>query len=85
MRKCDRCAKSFQVGMNVSQSHVRTKKRSSPNLHVARIEVRGSKKKMTLCTKCLRIMRKEGVEKKRAIKTEVREEKTIEVAATNPA
>lgn len=44
--------------MSVSHSHIRTKKRSIPNLHVITVRVDGKNKTMRLCTKCTRIVRK---------------------------
>ena len=60
MRICDRCGKGVQVGMNVSHSHVRTKKRSYPNLHAATVKMGRAKQKLRLCTKCLRMVKKEA-------------------------
>lgn len=57
MYLCDRCQKGLQVGMNVSHSHRRTKKRSLPNLHVITVKVDGRGQTMRLCTKCTRIVR----------------------------
>ena len=54
---CERCGKGLQVGMNVSHSHRRTKKRSLPNLHTTSIIIGGRKVKARYCTKCLRIIR----------------------------
>jgi len=54
---CERCGKGLQVGMNVSHSHRRTKKRSLPNLHLTSIYIGGKRVKARYCTKCLRIMR----------------------------
>ena len=55
---CDRCQMGYQVGMNVSHSHRRTKTKSIPNLHVITVKVEGQSKTMRLCTKCTRIIRK---------------------------
>jgi large subunit ribosomal protein L28 len=63
MMKCYRCGKGVQVGMNVSHSHIRTKKRSRPNLHVFNLKVSGMTKRVRLCTKCLRIVKKEIIPK----------------------
>ena len=57
--KCDRCGKGVQVGMKVSHSHIRTKKRSYPNLHTFTVGVGGSKRRLRLCTKCLRIVKRQ--------------------------
>lgn len=56
---CDRCQKGRQVGMNVSHSHRRTKRKSLPNLHTMTVRINGKNKTMRLCTKCLRLVRKE--------------------------
>jgi large subunit ribosomal protein L28 len=64
MGRCDKCGKGLQVGMNVSHSHVRTKKRSYPNLHSFKIKKSGVTRRLHFCTKCLRIVKKEtGVSK----------------------
>lgn len=59
MNKCDRCGKGVQVGMNVSHSHVRTKKRSKPNIHPFRVKEGSTTKRRRFCTKCLRLTKKE--------------------------
>lgn len=60
MYACDRCGKSSQVGMNVSHSHRRTKKRSLPNLHKTTLIIGGKRQTMRLCTKCIRLAKKEA-------------------------
>ena len=78
MYLCDRCQKGMQVGMKVSHSHIRTKKRSIPNLHVLTLKVDGRRKTMRLCTKCVRIMRAAYpriIEEKPAEKSEAKVEK----------
>lgn len=83
---CDRCQKGLQVGMNVSHSHRRTKKRSLPNLHVLTVRVDGKNKTMRLCTKCSRVVHElypRVVEEKQTVKIEaakVKEEATVEPA-----
>lgn len=57
MYACDHCGKGSQVGMNVSHSHVRTKKRSKPNLHRTTLVYNGRRQSMRLCTKCLRLVK----------------------------
>ena len=61
MYSCDRCGKGAQVGMKVSHSHRRTKKRSMPNLHKITLSIGGRRQSMSLCTKCLRITKKQAV------------------------
>lgn len=86
---CDRCQKGRQVGMNVSHSHRRTKRKTLPNLHVMTVRVEGKNKTMRLCTKCLRLTRieyprvargTEVVEKKAtpAVKSETPKEELAE-------
>ena len=84
MYVCDRCQTGLQVGMSVSHSHIRTKKRSLPNLHVVTVKIKGKNKTMRLCTKCTRIVRKlypynqapvVKVEKKESTKEVVKEPK----------
>lgn len=59
MRACDRCGKGIQVGMNVSHSHIRTKKRSLPNLHALKVKEGSKTIRLSLCTKCIRTVKKE--------------------------
>ncbi|OGY32399.1 MAG: hypothetical protein A3A57_00550 [Candidatus Woykebacteria bacterium RIFCSPLOWO2_01_FULL_41_12] len=56
---CSRCKKGVQVGMNVSHSHIRTKKRSLPNLHVFKLTKAGRTASAYFCTKCLRVVKNE--------------------------
>lgn len=58
MYSCDRCGKGAQVGMKVSHSHRRTKKRSMPNLHKTTLSIGGRRQTMKLCTNCLRVEKK---------------------------
>lgn len=48
-------------GHNVSHSKRRTTRTFKPNLHVARVVVNGTSKKLKLCTKCLRMYKKVAV------------------------
>lgn len=54
MAKCEICGKSVQSGMNVSHSHIRTKRTWKPNLQTVRAIVDGTPQKVTVCTRCLR-------------------------------
>ncbi len=56
--KCDNCGKGIMYGHNVSHAKNRTRKIFKPNLHSARILVGTNYKRMRLCTKCLRILKK---------------------------
>jgi len=68
MAKCDRCGKGSQTGMNVSHSHVRTKKKSRPNIHLLTVKVGSEKRRLHLCTKCQRIVKKENAPKEKEAK-----------------
>lgn len=53
-RRCDVCDKGPLVGFNVSHSHVKTKKRSLPNLQSIRVDKNGSPVRIKICTSCLK-------------------------------
>ncbi|MFZ5646513.1 MAG: 50S ribosomal protein L28 [Bacillota bacterium] len=53
-RKCAVCGKGVQVGMQVSHSHIRTKRTWSPNLQRVRALVDGTPRRILVCTRCLR-------------------------------
>jgi len=53
-RKCAVCGKGVQVGMQVSHSHIRTKKTWSPNLQRVKAMVEGTPSRILVCTRCLR-------------------------------
>ncbi|MCW2278402.1 50S ribosomal protein L28 [Heliophilum fasciatum] len=53
-RKCAICGKGVQVGMQVSHSHIRTKRTWSPNLQRVRAIVDGTPTRLNVCTRCLR-------------------------------
>ena len=74
MYMCSRCGKGALVGMSVSHSHIRTKKRSLPNLHIFKLTKEGRTASAYFCTKCLRIVKKE-MQVKSVVKnqTEVKE------------
>ena len=61
---CQITGKSPLAGMNVSHSHIRTKKRSDPNLHVKRFWVAGENRwvRLRVSTHGLRIINKRGIE-----------------------
>lgn len=67
--KCAGCGKGVMYGHNVSHSKRRTRKIFKPNLHSARILVGGNKRKLRLCTVCLRMFKvaeREYIESKKA-------------------
>lgn len=55
--KCANCGKGVMYGHNVSHSKRRTRKIFKPNLHVARIPLNGARRKLRLCTKCIRLFK----------------------------
>ena len=54
MAKCDFCGKSVQFGIKVSHSHRRSNKIWHANIQRVSVLVGGAKKKMNVCTSCLR-------------------------------
>jgi large subunit ribosomal protein L28 len=52
--KCDICGKRVQFGHNVSHSKRRTNRKWLPNIHRTTIIINGEKKKVNICTRCLR-------------------------------
>lgn len=53
-RKCAICGKGIRVGMQVSHSHIRTKRTWTPNLQRVKAIVDGAPKRILVCTRCLR-------------------------------
>lgn len=54
MAQCDICAKTRQVGFNVSHSKRHTKRTWEPNIQSATIYANGKPQKVHICTRCLR-------------------------------
>ncbi len=54
MAKCDICGKGTQTGIKVSHSHIRTKKKWSPNIQKVRAVVNAKPVRLNVCTRCLR-------------------------------
>lgn len=63
MANCDRCYKGNLRGKQIARArqglNYRSSKLFKPNLHVFRALVNGRKVRLRLCTKCLRIVKKE--------------------------
>jgi large subunit ribosomal protein L28 len=77
--KCFNCGKGIMVGHNVSHAKNRTRKVFKPNLHVAKIVIKGRSMSVRLCTKCLRLLKgKSTMARKEALKLK---EQTISTAA----
>jgi ribosomal protein L28 len=55
---CFNCGKGVMYGHNVSHAKNRTRKIFKPNLHSARIIINGMAKRVKLCTKCQRTLKK---------------------------
>jgi large subunit ribosomal protein L28 len=53
-RICDVCGKKAMVGNNVSKSNNRSKKRFMPNLQRVKVVVNGTRKRLKVCTKCIK-------------------------------
>ncbi len=53
-RVCDICGKRSIVGYKISHSHRKTKRKWFPNLQKVRAVVNGSRRKVTVCAKCLK-------------------------------
>ncbi|MDO5300972.1 MAG: 50S ribosomal protein L28 [Tissierellia bacterium] len=53
-KKCEICGKEKTFGNTVSFSHKRGNRSWSPNLQRVRAVVNGSKKRIYVCTRCLR-------------------------------
>ncbi len=51
---CEVCGKGDQSGMNVSHSHLKTKRKWHPNIQRVRAVVDGETKRVNVCTRCLR-------------------------------
>ncbi len=53
-KRCEICGKGPLVGMNVSHSHRRTKKRQLPNLQRVKALIKGAPMRLRVCTDCLK-------------------------------
>ena len=60
---CEKCGKKPGTGMQVSHSHVRTKRKWKPNIQTIRVAAKGRRnRKMNVCTSCLKAGKVERVE-----------------------
>jgi len=62
-RKCERCGKGIMRGHKVSHAKQRTKRIYKPNLHYRTFIINGKKKRMLLCTKCIKRLKKDQIGK----------------------
>ncbi|HEV2386555.1 MAG TPA: 50S ribosomal protein L28 [Candidatus Acidoferrales bacterium] len=53
-KQCEVCGKKPQYGNSVSHGHNLTRRRWEPNLQRVRVLVQGARKRMRVCTNCLR-------------------------------
>ncbi|WP_027718124.1 50S ribosomal protein L28 [Desulfovirgula thermocuniculi] len=53
-KRCAICGKGVVVGMQVSHSNRRTKRTWTPNLQRVRAVINGTRKRIRVCTSCLR-------------------------------
>ncbi len=56
--RCYICGKGVQFGNKVSHAHNLTRRKWRPNLHKVTIIENGKKKRVKVCTKCLRKIEK---------------------------
>jgi len=56
--RCDICGKGPVFGNRVSHAHNITKRQWKPNLHKVTAIVNGKKRRLRVCTKCLRKVQK---------------------------
>jgi large subunit ribosomal protein L28 len=52
--KCDICGKATVTGNNVSHSNKKTRRTMKPNLQTVNVIQDGTRKKIKICTRCLR-------------------------------
>ena len=58
MAKCGICGKGPQFGNRVSHSNRKTRHKFNPNIQNARIEINGERKRVKICTSCLKSLKK---------------------------
>lgn len=51
---CDVCGKGPVFGNNVSFSHRRTRRRFNPNIQTVHAMVKGTRKRLSVCTSCIK-------------------------------
>lgn len=54
MAKCEICGKAPRKGIQLSHSHIKTKRTWSPNIRSVRAKINGATKRINVCTRCLR-------------------------------
>jgi large subunit ribosomal protein L28 len=51
---CDICGKGPMFGNNISFSHRRTRRRFNPNIQTVHAKVGGNRKRLNVCTSCIK-------------------------------
>ncbi|NPV91387.1 MAG: 50S ribosomal protein L28 [Firmicutes bacterium] len=54
MAKCEICGKGVVSGIQLSHSHIRTKRTWAPNIQPVKALIDGSPKRIKVCTRCLK-------------------------------
>lgn len=54
MARCSICGKGVTTGHKVSHSNIRTKRQWKPNVQRVKAVVKGRRKRISVCTSCLR-------------------------------
>lgn len=54
MAKCSICGKGVSTGNKVSHSNIKTKRQWKPNIQKVKAVVKGKRKRVDVCTRCLR-------------------------------
>jgi large subunit ribosomal protein L28 len=58
MAKCERCGKKPEFGHHVSHSKLATRRMFRPNLQRTTLIENGQRRRVQMCTKCLKAMSK---------------------------
>jgi len=53
-RKCAICGKGQVSGNNVSHSNRHTRRKWNPNIQSVKVEENGAKKRINVCTRCIK-------------------------------
>jgi len=56
--RCDICGKGVMFGNRVSHANNRTRRNWKPNLHKVTVTINDKKRRLKVCTKCLRKIEK---------------------------
>lgn len=56
--KCDICGKTVMFGNHVSHAHNRTRRKWKPNLIKTTLVINGKKKRVKVCSKCYKNLKK---------------------------